>query len=238
MGIFLNTAAYGYYPRVTGGPVSSCTATQQEAGYTYYKVRSGVDQFNIPDWTIRALNTITGSGNFTVGYALYCANAQYASASFTSGGVIQQASPLSDRITSGSNPASYGLAGWILGFSSESCFTDEFTTVSCNGSVSSTCSTVYGGNFQASFINFILRDRTRFTGVSSTFNWNNWGNQPRINTCASYNSNGSNSHQYVDCTLNQSITSSVSETVCARQYQQNAGTPVITNYYTSSCGTY
>lgn len=226
MGIFLNTAGYGYYPVVSG---VGCTATSQEAGYTYYKVRSGVDA-SIPEWTIRALNTITAS-NFPVGFALYSANAQYATASFGGG----QNSPLSNRITSGSNPASYGLAGWIVGFSSESCFTDEWTTTSCNSSVSSTCSTVYGGNFSAASIGFILRDRTRFTGVTGGQNWNNWGNQPPIGKCSSYNSNGANAHSYISCSLGTSFTSSVNESVCASQYSQTAGTPIIKNYYTGSC---
>jgi hypothetical protein len=234
MGIFLNTAAYGYYPVVGGGgPVSSCTATQQEAGYTYYRVKSGVDA-SIPEWTVRFANSVTGS-NSAVGYALYCANAQYASASFTSASVIQQASPLSDRITSGSNVASYGLAGWIVGFSSQSCFTDEWTITTCNSSISSTCSTIYGGNFSTSFIGFILRDRTRFTGITGGQNWNNWGNQPPIGKCSSYNSNGANAHSYVSCSLGTSFTSSLSEYVCASQYSQTAGTPIIKNYYTGSC---
>jgi len=234
MAIFLNAAAYGFQPIVSAG----CNATQQEAGYTYYRVRSGID-VSIPQWTIRVANAITSS--FVVGYAIYCANAQYASASFMSGSVQQQASPLSDRVVSGSKAASSGLAGWVVGFSSESCFTDEWTTNTCKGSISSGCSTVYGGNFAPTFINFILRDRTKFTGVNSGFDWNNWGNQPWKGTCATYQNTTATSHQYISCSTGTATTSSITESVCAREWAwSGTGTTglVITNYYTGSCGTY
>ena len=224
MGVFLATAAYGYQPKVGGA--AFCTATSQSAGYTYYYVKSGVDA-SIPQWTVRFANSITasigGAANTHFGAAAFCCNAQYSTASF--GGA-----------QSNSNAAAYGLAGYLSSFSSESCYTDTWETLSSTSRCSNLYSTVYGGTFAPSYIGFILRDYTKYVGGAAGDNV--WGNQPWLNTCATYNSNGANSHQYISCSNNIAYTSSVNETVCARQYKALAGTPIITNYYTGSCGTY
>jgi hypothetical protein len=231
MGIFLNTAAYGYNPIVGGA--AFCTATSQTAGYTYYLVKSGVDA-SIPSWTVRVLNTITasmgGQAGTRFGTALYSCNAQYSTASF---GGAQANSNVSLRSINGTTSASYGLAGFVYAYSSESCYTDTWNTLASSTPCSQLYSTIYGGTYSAAHIGFILRDYTKYNSTVNTY-----GNQPWLNTCATYNSNGANSHNYISCSNNTAYTSSANETVCARQYQQFAGTPSITNYYTGSCGTY
>lgn len=233
MGVFLNTAAYGYNPIVGS---AFCTATSQTAGYTYYLVKSGVDA-SIPSWTVRVLNTITasmgGAAGTRFGTALYSCNAQYSTASF---GGAQANSNVSNRIISGSIPSSYGLAGFVYAYSSESCYTDTWDTLASSTRCSQLYSTIYGGTYSAAHIGFILRDYTRYIGGSAGNN--TYGNQPWLNTCATYNSNGANSHNYITCSVNTAYTSSANEIKCARTYQALAGTPSITNYYTGSCGTY
>lgn len=215
MSIFLATAAYGYEaPAVSGG-------IPQEAGYTYYTVTPTIDS-SIPPWTIRVLNTATGSNMPINGY-IYCANAQYSTASF--GG--RQSAPTSP------DGKSYGMGGKIIGLSTSGSFTDEWTTTACNGSVSSTCSTSYGTNGTA--VLWLMRDRTKFTAA-----WNNWGNQPYKNKCSTYTLTANVANQYVSCSGGSPVTSSVSSSVCAREYQLIGSTLniAITNYYSSSCGTY
>jgi len=230
MGVFLNTAAYGYNPIVGGG---FCTATSQTAGYTYYKVQSGVD-VSIPEWTIRVKTSLTssmgGAGGTSFGAALYSCNAQYSTASFAQ---AQSNSNVSTRTINGTTSASYGLVGWVTAYSSESCYTDTWETLSSTSTCSNLYNTIYGGTYSSAHIGFILRDFTKYTSAGNTF-----GNQPWINTCATYNSNGAYSHNYITCSVATAYTSSANETVCARTYQALAGTPILTNYYTGSCGTY
>jgi hypothetical protein len=208
---------------------TTTTTTQppQEAGYTYYTVRSIVD-VSIPTWTVRCLNTITSS--FTMNGYLYSANAQYATASF--GG--RQQAPFSKKTVNGTTSASFGLAGQVVGYSSGGFFTDEWTATTCNGSVSSTCSTFYGTGTLATYRGFILRDQTKYNAT-----WNNWGNQPWSGSCATYNINAV-AHNYISCSNNTAFTSSAAETVCVRQYALTGTSTAltITGYYTGSCGTY
>ena len=79
MGVFLNTAGYGYYPKAAG---VGCTATSQDPLYTYYYLTAHWD-VSIPLWTIRVKNTVTGSigGNKGIGGSCFSCNAQYYTAS-------------------------------------------------------------------------------------------------------------------------------------------------------------
>ena len=220
MGIFLATAAYNYQPQ-TGGPV-------QEAGYTYYNVRSIVD-VSIPDWIVRCINTSTSS--FSINGYLYCANAQYATASFAG----RQQSPMSTKSVNGTTSASFGLAGQVISINTTSgYFTDEWTTTACNGSISSQCSTFYGTGILSNYRAYILRDQTKYNST-----WNNWGNQPWLNKCATYDINAV-AHNYISCSNNTAYTSSVAEAVCVRQYALTGTSTALTisGYYTGSCGTY
>ena len=212
----------------TAAPTTTTTTQPpQEAGYTYYTVKSIVD-VSIPAWTVRALNTITSS--FTINGFLYCANAQYATASFAG----RQQSPMSQRSSNGTTSASFGLAGQVVGFSSGGFFTDEWTSNTCNGSISSQCSTFYGTGTLSTYRGYILRDRTNYNAT-----WNNWGNQPYSQSCATYNINAV-AHQYISCSNNTAYTSSAADTVCVRQYALTGTSTslTITGYYTGSCGTY
>jgi hypothetical protein len=161
---------------------------------------------------------------------LYSANAQYATASF--GG--RQAAPLSTKTVNGTTSASFGLAAQVIGYSSGGLFTDEWTSTACNGNVSSTCSTFYGTGILSNYRGFILRDRTSYQST-----WNNWGNQPWLNKCATYDINAV-AHNYISCSSGTAYTSSAADTVCVRQYALTGTSTAltITGYYSASCGTY
>jgi hypothetical protein len=225
MGIFLPTAAYNYQPIVSA-------AVPQEAGYTYYLVKSSVD-LSIPQWTIRIANSITASNGFTgfnpLNNVVVSANAQYASASF--GG--RQQAPMSMRSINGTTSASFGLVGRIAGFSSGGLFTDEWITTTCNGAVNSTCSNVYGSN--ANIENTAIGNTTKYNS-----SWNNWNNQPYLNKCATYTANAAVAHQFISCSVGSPVTSSANDVVCGYDYAAttNNSSLRITNYYSSSCGTH
>jgi hypothetical protein len=223
------TAAPTTTTTTTAAPTTTTTTQPpQEAGYTYYKVQSLID-VSTPQWTVRFANSVTGS-NTAVGVYLYSANAQYATASFAG----RQQSPMSTRSLNGTTSASFGLPGTIVGFSSGGFFTDEWTTNTCNGSISSTCSTVYGTGTLTTYRGYIYRDRTNYNST-----WNNIGNQPYSKSCATYAANNTVSHNFISCSNNTAYTSSANDTVCVRSYSQGSNTSLqITNYYSSSCGTY
>lgn len=219
MPVFINTAGYGFEPQVS-------SVVPQEAGYTYYNVTPTIDA-SIPPWVIRVINTATGSGIPINGF-IYCANAQYATASF--GG--RQSAPMS------TDGKSYGYGGRITSINTTSGnFTDEWTTTACNGQVSSTCSTSYGTNGTA--VLWLLRDRTRFNAT-----WNNWGNQPYKNKCSTYTLSANASIAYISCSASSPVTSSGtpanSGSYCAREFQYFTNNTLLTvqNYFSSSCGTY
>jgi len=200
----------------------------QEPGYTYYEVMS-VSDVSMPNWTVRFLNDITASGNATIGQTMYCANAQFSSASF---GGRQQAPPSSVP------GVAFGLVGWLVGFSSGGFFTDEYTTTDCNFHHNSTCATVYGGSgFSTTYANYGLRGQTKLVSYYDGFK--SWGNQPYPNKCSTYQLSG-NDHQWVDCVDGTPYTSSADETICTRYpiSVSNSGNVTITNFYSSSCGTY
>lgn len=223
----------------TAAPTTTTTSTTtqppQEAGYTYYYLQSFND-ISIPRWTVRVKNTITASMGGTagsgIGSACFSCNAQYSTASF---GGLQANANTSSRSTNGAIRA-YGLGAFFQAFSSESKYVDTWETLNTTSPCSNLYSTIYGGTFSAASKGFVNRDFTRYATGGSI---NVWGNQPYSGSCATYNSNGANNHYYLTCSLTPTpVTSSASETVCAQQYQQLAGTPIITNYYTGSCGTY
>lgn len=240
MGVFLSTAAYGYQPRVGGA--AFCTATSQTAGYTYYYVRAMWD-VSIPLWTVRIKNTLTGSiggaAGSGLGSGLFSCNAQYSTASF---GQAQANSNVSTRTTSGSVMA-YGLGGWLYSFSSESCYVDSWEANS-GQRCQNIFSTTYGGtNFSTATRGFITRDYTRFNSASVAIG-SIWGNQPYINTCATYNTNAAANVTFTTCSDGSRTTNATFNGIaCAREFQYNftGGTSTaltITNYYTGSCGTY
>ena len=209
----------------TAAATTTTTQPPQEAGYTYYKVQSLIDVAT-PQWTVRCLNTVTSS--FTINGFLYCANAQYATASF--GG--RQQSPMSTTSLNGTTSASFGLPGQVVGFSSGGFFTDEWTSNTCNGNVSSQCSTFYGTGILTTYRGYIYRDRTSYYAT-----WNNIGNQPYSNSCATYAANNTVSHNFISCSNNTAYTSSANDTVCVKSYSQGSNTALqITGYYTGSCG--
>lgn len=213
----------------------SVSLVPQDPLYNYYYLQS-VNDVSIPLWTVRVLKTIVGSmggqANTGIGSACFSCNAQYSTASF---GGLQANENTSSRSTNGAVRA-YGLAAFFHSFSSESLFVDTWEALSTSTPCSNIYSTVYGGEFAEASKGFVNRDFTRYATGGSI---NVWGNQPYSGSCATYNSNGANSHSYLTCSLTPtSVTSSVNETVCAQQYQQLAGTPIITNYFTGSCGSY
>jgi hypothetical protein len=201
----------------------------QEPGYTYYEVMS-VSDVSMPNWTVRFLNDITASGNAVIGQTMYCPNAQFSSESF---GGRQQAPPSSIE------GVAFGLVGWLVGFSSGGYFTDEYIDQDCAPfHHNSTCATVYGGtDFSTTYANYALRAQTKLVSYYDGFK--SWGNQPYPNKCSTYELS-SNDHQYVDCSTGTSITSSANETICSRYpiSVSNSGNVTITNFYSSSCGTY
>ena len=212
----------------------SVSLIPQDPLYNYYYLQSANDA-SIPLWTVRVLKTIVsqmgGQSGTGIGSACFSCNAQYATASF--GGM--QANPnMSDRVTNGA-VRPYGLAAFFHSFSSESKYVDSWDTLATSTPCSQLYSTIYGGTFSAASKGFVNRDFTKYyTGVSQ-----GWGNQPYTSSCATYNSNGANAHHYLTCSVDATpVTSSANEIVCAREYQQFAGTPIITNYFTGSCGTY
>jgi hypothetical protein len=235
MGVFLNTAAYGYYPPSTG---VGCTATSQEAGYTYYYMRSFWD-VSIPRWTVRFKNTLTGSiggaAGTRFGAGCVSCNAQYYTASFGGAQAKIGTGTESNRAPSGSALA-YGIGGWLVAFSSESCYVDTWEATS-GPTCSNIFATTYGGNFSTATRGFITRDYTKYNASS-------WVNQPYLNTCATYNTNGNANANYTTCSDGSRTQQlSLNTTVCAREYQYNfpSGSQTaltITNYYTGSCGTY
>jgi hypothetical protein len=243
MGIFLNTAAYGYYP-VVGG-VAGCTATSQDPTYTYYLAKAMWDE-SIPNWTVRVKNNITasmGGANPTrFGAGFFSCNAQYYTASY--GGAQQKigTGTESDRVTSGSIMA-YGLPAWVYAFSSESCYVDSYDVLSGGQRCQTLFSTMYGGTFSTATRGFITRDYTKFVS-SSVAVGSVWGNQPYKNTCATYNTNGVGNVTFTTCSDGSRTTNaSFNGIACAREFQYNftGGTSTaltITNYYTGSCGTY
>jgi hypothetical protein len=210
-------------------------AVGQDPLYAYYYLQSAND-VSIPLWTVRVLKSITGSmggqSGTGIGSACFSCNAQYATASFNG----LQANPnTSNRVTNGAVRA-YGLAAFFHSFSSESLFVDTWDSLSTTSPCSNLFSTIYGGTFSAASKGFVNRDFTRYTTGGSI---NVWGNQPYSGSCATYNSNGANQHYYLTCSLTPTpVTSSANEIVCAQEYQQIIGTPIITNYFTGSCGTY
>jgi len=228
MGVFLNTAAYGYNPIVGGAQF--CTATSQTPGYTYYYCESLVD-LSIPRWTIRLINSVTASGTGTgdgIGCIGFSCKAQYSTASF---GGAQSNSATSSRSTNGVVTA-YGLGMRMVAFSSESCYTDSIDNLSRGPSCARAYNVLYGNTNKQ----FVLRDTSKYitwTGPS------NWGNQPYLNKCATYQIDAV-AHQYVSCSTGTTYTSSLADTQCAREYQLTAASTnlTITNYYSSSCGTY
>lgn len=238
MGVFLNTAAYGYYPPSTAG----CTATSQEAGYTYYYLTSMWD-VSIPLWTVRVRNTVTGSlgGNRGIGSGCFSCNAQYYTASFGGAQAKLGTGTESNRVTSGSI-MSYGLGAWFHSFSSESCYVDSWEGTSghrCQN-VFATC---YGGtNFSTATRGFVTRDYTKF--YSSSTIGSGWGNQPYNNACSNYNTNGAGNVTFTTCSDGSRTTNaSFNGIACSREFQYNftGGTSTaltITNFFTSSCGTY
>jgi hypothetical protein len=227
MGVFLNTAAYGYNPVVGAG---FCTATSQTAGYTYYYAESLVD-ISIPRWTFRIANSLTSSGTGTsngIGCIGFSCNAQYSTASY---GGAQSNSNVSTRSTNGVVTA-YGLGMRLVAFSSESCYTDSVDALSTGPSCARAYNVLYGNTNKQ----FVLRDTTKYISWTAP---NNWGNQPYLNTCATYAIDAA-AHQYVSCSTGTTYTSSLADTQCAREYQLTAASTnlTITNYYSSSCGTY
>lgn len=243
MGIFLNTAAYGYYPIVGGG--AGCTATSQDPTYTYYYVKSFWDQ-SIPQWTVRVKSSITGSmggqAGTRFGAGLFSCNAQYYTASYGGAQAKIGTGTESDRVTSGSVMA-YGLGAWVTAFSSESCYVDSWDVLSGGNRCNSLFSTVYGGTFSSATRGFITRDYTKFQSASVAIG-SVWGHQPYLNTCATYNTNGTANVTFTTCSDGSRTTnSSFNGIACAREFQYNftGGTSTaltITNYYTGSCGTY
>lgn len=234
MGVVLATAAYLYKPTSTGTPF--CTATTQSVGYTYYKVASFVDS-SIPPWTVRVINTLTGSigGPGGIGCYMYNCNAQYSTASY---GGAQANSNVSTRTTNGTIRA-YGMGGKTFAFSSESCYVDSFDNLSTGPECSRVYACCYGTT--TTFNLNILRDTTKYlstwtTGGSSP----SWGNQAYLNKCATYTTTGTNAHSYISCSNNTTYTSSAAEAVCSKEYQYTgAGLNLtIQNYYSSSCATY
>lgn len=224
-------------PTTTLAPTT--TLPPQAAGYTYYTIASGLDA-SIPDWTIRIKNTITGSvGVF--GWAIYCANAQYASPSASAQFGAALSSPVNTTRTTNGVTGSYGLPGWIKGFSSSSLFTDsfEFTGAGDYPWNASTC--FYGGTLgNQTYISYIVRDRTKWTPT-----WSNWGNQPKPGFCAAYSCSfaATDITKYIDCATGTATTSSVANNACAREYQFSGagGSPgklTIKAFNTGSCGTY
>jgi hypothetical protein len=205
----------------------------QEAGYTYYYLQSAND-VSIPLWTVRVKNTITssmGGGSGGIGSACYSCNAQYSTASF---GGLQANTATASIVTNGAVRAR-GLAAFFHSFSSESRYVDTWETTNATSPCSNLFTTIYGGTFSAASKGFVNRDMTRYNGSGTL----TWGNQPYSGSCATYNSNGANQHYYLTCSLTPTpVTSSANEIVCAQEYQQLVGTPIITNYFTGSCGTY
>jgi hypothetical protein len=240
MGVFLNTAAYGYYPpSVAGG----CTATSQDPLYTYYYLRAFWD-VSIPLWTVRVKNTVTGSigGAKGIGAGCFSCNAQYYTASFGGAQAKIGTGTESDRVTSGSITP-YGLGAWFHSFSSESCYVDSWEATS-GPRCSNVFSTTYGGtNFSTAIRGFITRDYTKFLSSSAAIN-PVWGNQPYKNACATYNTNGAANVTFTTCSDGSRTTNaSFNGIACAREFQMNftggsSTALTITNYYTGSCGTY
>jgi hypothetical protein len=240
MGVFLNTAGYGYYPKAAG---VGCTATSQDPLYTYYYARAMWD-VSIPLWTVRIKNTLTGSigGNKGIGAGFFSCNAQYYTASFGGAQAKIGTGTESDRVTSGSIMP-YGLAAWFHSFSSESCYVDTYEGTSGHR-CSNIFSTTYGGtNFSTATRGFITRDYTRFQSASVAVG-SVWGNQPYKNACATYNTNGNANANYTTCSDGSRTQQLNINTInCAREYQYNVPSGsqtvlLITNFYSSSCGTY
>jgi hypothetical protein len=210
-------------------------AVGQDPLYTYYYLQSFND-ISIPRWTVRVKNTITGSmggaAGTGIGSACFSCNAQYSTASF---GGLQANANTSSIVTNGAIRA-YGLGAYFQAFSSESRYVDTWETTNATSPCSNLFSTIYGGTFSAASKGFVNRDFTRYATGGSI---NVWGNQPYSGSCATYNPNGANLHYYIDCNLpGTTISSSANVTECSREWQQLAGTPIITNYFTGSCGTY
>lgn len=233
MGIFLNTAAYGYNP-VVGS--TFCTATSQTPGYTYYYAESLVD-VSIPRWTFRIANAFTGSGGTGTSNGIGCigfsCNAQYSTASY---GGAQSNAATSSRSTNGVVTA-YGLGMRLVAFSSESCYTDSVDALSTGPSCARAYNVLYGNTSAL----FVLRDTTKYVTWTAP---NNWGNQPYLNTCATYTLSANASINYISCSNNTEYTSSGtppnSGSYCARQFQYFTANTLLSiqNYYSSSCGTY
>jgi hypothetical protein len=238
MGIFLNAAAYGYYPKSVAG----CTATSQEVGYTYYYMQSFWD-VSIPLWTVRIKNTLTGSiggqAGTRFGAGCFSCNAQYYTASFGGAQAKIGTGTESDRITSGSTRP-YGLGGWLHSFSSESCYVDTWEGTSGHR-CQNIFATTYGGTFSTTTRGFITRDYTKYVSASTD---PVWGHQPYLNKCATYNTNGAANVTFTTCSDDSRTTNaSFNGTACAREFQYNftGGTSTaltITGYNTGSCGTY
>jgi hypothetical protein len=239
MGVFLNTAAYGYYPPSTG---EGCTATSQDPLYTYYYLTAMWD-VSIPLWTVRVRNTVTGSigGNKGIGAGAFSCNAQYYTASFGGAQAKIGTGTESDRVTSGSI-VPYGLGAWFHSFSSESCYVDSWEATS-GPRCSNVFATCYGGtNFSTATRGFITRDQTKYQAAVGGYAY--WGNQPYKNACATYNTNGAANVTFTTCSDGSRLTSSSFNGIaCAREFQMNftGGTSTaltITNFFTGSCGTY